>query len=82
MNLYEVIAARVRALCRERSITPSELANLSAVPQTTMKSILNGESENLELVTIKKLCDGLKITLSAFFSQSEFDALKQKDELE
>ena len=51
---------------------------LSAVPQATIKSILNGESKNPGTVTIKKLCDGLEITLGEFFSTPEFDALEQE----
>ncbi|MDO5459334.1 MAG: helix-turn-helix domain-containing protein [Eubacteriales bacterium] len=49
-----------------------------AVPQATIKSILNGESKNPGAVTIKKLCDGLDITLGEFFSTPEFDALEQE----
>lgn len=54
------------------------LANLSAVPQATIKSILNDESKNPGVVTIKKLCDGLEITLGEFFSTPEFDTLEQE----
>lgn len=58
MNTREAIAARILQLCRERGITPNGLSNISAVPQATIKSILNGESQNPGTVTIKKLCDG------------------------
>jgi transcriptional regulator with XRE-family HTH domain len=43
-----------------------------------VKSILNGESKNPGAVTIKKLCDGLEITLGEFFGTPEFDALEQE----
>ncbi|MDO4572129.1 MAG: helix-turn-helix transcriptional regulator [Clostridia bacterium] len=78
MNTQEAIAARIRELCRERGITPNGLANISAVPQATVKSILNGESRNPGAVTIKKLCDGFEITLGEFFSAPLFDALEQE----
>ena len=78
MNTAETIAARIRQLCRERNLTPNGLSNLSAVPQGTVKSILNGESQNPGTVTIKKLCDGLEITLGEFFSTPEFDSLEQE----
>ena len=45
---------------------------------TTIKSILNDESKNPGVVTIKKLCDGLEITLGEFFSTPEFDTLEQE----
>ena len=78
MTTQETIAARIRTLCRERGIMPNGLANLSAVPQSTIKSILNGESQNPGAVTIKKLCDAIEITLGEFFSTAEFDALEQE----
>lgn len=78
MKTTEVIANRIRQLCRERGITPNGLSNLAAVPQSTIKSILLGESQNPGTVTIKKLCDGFEITLAEFFSTPEFDALEQE----
>ena len=73
-----LIAARIRELCRAQGITPNALSYISAVPQSTIKSILNSESKSPEVLTIKKLCDGFEITLGQFFSTPEFDALEQE----
>lgn len=78
MNTAEAIANRIRQLCKQNGITPNGLSNLSAVPQSTIKSILNGESKNPGSVTIKKLCDAFEITLGEFYSTPEFDALEQE----
>lgn len=78
MNTRETVAERIRQLCKEHHITPNGLSNIAAVPQATIKSILNGESQNPGIVTIKKLCDGFEITLGEFFSTPEFDALEQE----
>ena len=78
MDTREAIANRIRRLCEERKITPNKLSSIAAVPQATVKSILNGESKNPGAVTIKKLCDGLEITLGEFFGTPEFDALEQE----
>lgn len=67
MNTGEAIAARILQLCKERCITPNGLRGIAAVPQSTIKSIIAGESKNPGTVTIKKLCDGLEITLGEFF---------------
>ena len=78
MNTQQAIANRIRELCTERNITPNRLSYISAVPQATIKSILNDESKNPGIVTIKKLCDGFEITLGEFFSTPEFDTLEQE----
>ena len=78
MNTAQAIAYRIRQLCKQQGITPNGLSNLSAVPQSTIKSILNGESQNPGSVTIKKLCDAFEITLGEFYSTAEFDSLEQE----
>ena len=78
MNTYQAVAFRIRQLCKEKGLTPNGIANHSAVPQATIKSILNGESQNPGIVTIKKLCDGFDITLGEFFSTKEFNNLEQE----
>ena len=78
MDTQETVALRIRQLCKERGLTPNGISNLAAVPQGTVKSILNGESKNPGILTIKKLCDAFEITLGEFFSTPEFDALEQE----
>lgn len=78
MDTRQAIVRRIRQLCEARGLTPNGLSNLAGVSQATVKSILNGESRNPGTVTIKKLCDGLGITLGEFFSTPEFDELEQE----
>ena len=78
MNTKEAIAQRILGLCDERHIAVNELAGISGISPSTVYSILNEKSQNPGTVTIKKLCDGLGITLGEFFSTPEFDALEQE----
>ena len=55
------------------------LAHLSTVPPSTLKSILNGDSKNPGIVTIKLLCDGWGITLSDFFDDNGFRILEPEN---
>ena len=78
MNTREAVSKRIYQLCNDKGITPNGISNISAVPQSTIKSILNGESKNPGIVTIKKLCDGFEISLSEFFSTPDFEGLEQE----
>jgi len=40
--------------------------------------MLGNKSKSPEVATVKKICDGLEITLGEFFSTPEFDALEQE----
>ena len=78
MIVQEAVAERIRDLCDERNITPNRLSYIAGVPQSTIKSILNGESTNPGISTIKKLCDGFGVSLEAFFAGDEFSDLEQE----
>lgn len=78
MNTKEAIANRILQLCNERNMAINELASISGVSPSTVYSILNEKSKNPGSITIKKLCDGLDITLGEFFNTPEFDALEQE----
>ena len=78
MDVKDVIAKRFQQLCRERDIRPNDLATLSGVTPSTVDSMLNPVRRNISVVTVKKLCDGLGITLGDFFNTPEFDALDQE----
>ena len=78
MNIYDLVVRRIYELCDLRGITPNALSYLAGVSQSTIKSILNGESKNPGIVTLKKLCDGLEISIVDFFNTPDFINLEQE----
>lgn len=78
MNIYDFVVKRIYELCEERNITPNALSYLAGISQSTVKSILNGESKNPGIVTLKKICDGLDITIVDFFDTEDYYELEQK----
>ena len=44
----------------------------------TLKNIINGGSKNAGVVTLKKLCDGLEVSLYDFFNTETFKNLEQE----
>ena len=78
MNTKSAVAKRIIELCDERNIAINTLANLSGVSPSTVYSMLNEKSQNPGVVSIKKLCDGLDITLREFFNTPLFDDIEQE----
>ena len=78
MSVKDMVAARFSQLCRERNIRINELAYRSGVTPSTAYSMMDAKRRDISIVTIKKFCDGLDITLGEFFSTAEFDALEQE----
>lgn len=78
MGVKDAVANRFKSLCAERGIKTNELATLSGVTPSTAYSMLDESRRDISIVTIKKFCDGLGITLGEFFSTAEFDGLEQE----
>ena len=80
MVVKDVVAKRIKELCEERHIKLNELANLSGVTPSTVYSLMDERRRDVSVVTVKKLCDGLDMTIGEFFSTAEFDGLEQEIE--
>lgn len=78
MTVKDAVAARFQQLCNQRGILPNELANRAGVTPSTVYSMLDSSRRQISITTIKKLCDGLDITLGDFFSCRIFDELEQE----
>ncbi len=78
MQVKEAVVARFSELCKKEKIKPNELATRAGVTPSTVYSMLDANRHDISIVTIKKLCDGLDITLTEFFNTPEFDALEQE----
>ena len=78
MSVKDAVAKRFQELCNERNITPNTLANLAGITPSTVYSMLDPQRRDISVITIKKLCDGLEITLGEFFSAPVFDSLEQE----
>ena len=63
MNTKNAVAERIIELCNQKNIAINALANMAGISPSTLYSVLNEKSQNPGIVTIKKLCDGLEISL-------------------
>ena len=78
MSVKDIVVRRFKDICRERGISTNELANLAGVTPSTAYSRLDSRRRDISIITIKKLCDGLEMTLGEFFSDASFDELEQE----
>ena len=78
MNTKEAVTKRILELCEERDMAIHASGTVSAVSPSTIYSMLNEKSKNPDVVSLKKLCDGLEISLREFFDSELFDDLEQE----
>lgn len=78
MTIKEAVERRIVELCDEKGIAINALANISGVSPSTVYSMLNEKSKNPGVCSIKKICDGLDISVRQFFDSNLFDNLEQE----
>ena len=78
MNIGEAVKERILELCREKNISINKLSIMSGVTQSTVNNKVSGRNRSTTIATIKKLCDGLDITIQDFFNSKLFSELEQE----
>ena len=78
MTVGEAVRERILELCKERNLSINKLCSISGVTQSTVNNSISGRNNSATVATVKKLCDGLDITIEAFFSSPLFRDLEQE----
>ena len=78
MVIGEAIKYRILELCDQRGISINKLCTMSGITQSTINNIISGRNNSVTVSTIKKLCDGLDITILDFFNSAVFSDLEQE----
>lgn len=76
MNVKDAVVLRLQEICAENNITYNDLANRSGITPSTIYSMMDKSRRDISIITIKKICDGLELTLSDFFDSKIFDELE------
>lgn len=78
MNIGDAVKERIIELCNENDISINKLSTISGVNQSTLNNIVSGRNKSTTISTIKKICDGLDITIQDFFNSAVFVELEQE----
>lgn len=72
----EAISQRILELCDAYNYTPNRLAELSAIPPSTLRALISNKVDNPSSTIIFKICKTLKIDLKDFYDSKLFDMNK------
>ena len=79
MRICEATNLRINELRKQRRLTKYALIYQTGMPPSTVKSILHGKSMNPGIVNIKKIAEGLGVTMREFYDSDIFDELEPED---
>ena len=66
MNIGTTVKERILELCKEHDISTNKLCIMNSVTQSTVNTIISGRNNSTTISTIKKLCDGLDLSIEVF----------------
>ena len=78
MNIGKAVSFRILELCRQYDITLNKLSTICGITQSTLNNIVSGRNNSTTISTIKKICDGLEISILDFFTSPLFENLEQE----
>ncbi len=78
MNIGQAVRCRIIELCKEHNITVNKLSTICGITQSTLNNIVSGRNNTTTVSTVKKICDGLGITVLDFFNTDIFTNLEQE----
>ena len=78
MRIGEAVRLRIGELCVQHNITLNKLSSICGITQSTLNNIVSGRNATTTVSTIKKICDGLEISILDFFSSPLFEGLEQE----
>ena len=78
MDIGNAVRLRILELCNENNITVNKLSTICGITQSTLNNIVNGRNNSTTVSTVKKICDGLDITIQEFFDSDIFRDLEQE----
>ena len=78
MTIGDACRFRIISLCEEKGITVNKLSIISGLTQSTLNNIVSRRNKSLTVSTLKKICDGLEISVMDFFNDEIFSSLEQE----
>lgn len=78
MNIGDAVKFRILDLCKQNDITVNKLSTISGITQSTLNNIVGGRNKSVTVSTLKKICDGLDISIEDFFCNELFRDLEQE----
>lgn len=67
MSIKQPVIVRTRALLKQRSMRPVELAKRAGLTPSTVYSFLDPNRREATINVIQKICEGLGVSVAEFF---------------
>ena len=77
MNLNEAIIKRINEVCKEKNSNVCDASLQGGMSPSAIYDLLKGRTKCSKVITIKRFCEGVGITLSEFFDRDYFNDIEE-----
>ncbi len=77
MTINEAIVKRINEICEERGINVCDACLKGGMSPSSIYDLLKGRTKCSKVITVKRFCEGAKITLKEFFDRDYFNDFEE-----
>ncbi len=77
MNLNDAIVKRVLEICEERGTSICDACLKGGMSPSSIYDLIKGRTKCSKIITVKRFCEGVDITLSEFFDRDYFNSAEE-----
>ena len=77
MNLNEAIIKRINEVCKEKNSNVCDASLQGGMSPSAIYDLMKGRTQCSKVITIKRFCEGVGITLSEFFDRDYFNDIEE-----
>ena len=77
MNLNEAIIKRINEVCKEKNSNVCDASLQGGMSPSAIYDLMKGRTQCSKVITIKRFCEGVGITLLEFFDRDYFNDIEE-----
>lgn len=68
-----VVVKRIKQILKEKNMSVYRLEKITAIPHSTMQTLMRADNNSVNLKTVLLVCRGLGVTAEYFFASNLFE---------
>ena len=77
MKLNDAIVKRINELCEEKRVNICDASLKGGMSPSAIYDLVKGRTKCSKVITVKRFCEGVEITLSEFFDREYFNDIEE-----
>lgn len=77
MKLNDAIVTRIEEICKEKNVNICDACLKGGMSPSAIYDLFKGRTKCSKVITVKRFCEGVEITLAEFFDREYFNTAEE-----